>query len=306
MRLLACFAAAGIAVAAFPAKAANIAYGEAFDTLYRIDLESREATPVGGPTFYQGQRIGNISGLTASPDGAWYAVGGGRKLLLKVDTTTGANAVVGQLSLAGQGSGQYDALDLGMAADCDGTVWLASGVLQQVWKVDAASGATTLVGATGHPISGLVARGSELYGAGYLSDHGFYRIDKATGAATRIGDFGSAASTVLNTVSMSFDAGGTLWAVLNYVPPTTGNTTPDWSDLARIDPATGKMTLVGAITGPGDLRGVGMKGFSLGPPSCRPQGSVAVSAPVGSPPTLAVLALLLMLAGVWAARRAAA
>lgn len=303
MRLLACFAAAGIAVAAFPAKAANTAYGEAFDTLYRIDLDSRKATAIGGPTFYQGQRIGNISALTATPDGTWYAAAGGRKLLLKVDPTSGVNTVVGQFNLAGQGSGQYDALDLGMAADCDGTVWLASGVLQQVWKVDAASGATTLVGATGHPISGLVVRGSELFGAGYLGDHGFYRINKQTGAAMRIGDFGAAASSVLNTVSMSFDGDGTLWAVLNYVPPTTGNVTPDWADLARIDPATGKMTLVGPITGSGDLRGVGMKGFSFGPPLCRPQGSAAASAPVGSPPTLAVLALLLMLAGVWATRR---
>lgn len=304
MRLLACFAAAGITVAAFPAKAANTAYGEAFDTLYRIDLDSRVATPIGGPTYYQGQRIGNISGLTATPDGTWYAVGGGRKLMLQVDTATGAGTVTGPLSLDGQGSGQFDALDLGMAADCDGTVWLASGVLKQIWKVDPATGVTTLVGATGHPISGLVVRDGKLYGAGYLSDHGFYRIDKQTGAATLIGDFGPAARDILNTVSMSFDEDGTLWAVLNYVPPTTGNVVPDWADLAQIDPATGQMTLVGPITGPASLRQVGMKGFSFGPPMCAPQGTLAAAAPVGSPATLATMVLLLMLAGAWATRRA--
>ena len=38
---------------------------------------------------------------------------------------------------------------------------------------------------------------------------------------------------------MSFDDDGTLWAVLNYVPPAPGSTTvPDWSDLATIDPNT--------------------------------------------------------------------
>lgn len=296
MRPLICAIAAGmLVVAAFSANAATLAYGEAFDTLYRIDLDARTATKVGAAGSYAGTSIGNISGLTTRRDGSQYAVWGGYKQLLRIDPASGASTVVGSLNLAGQGSGQFDSLDLGMTADCDGTLWLSSGILKQVWKVDPATGSTTLVGSTGKPIAGLVANADGLYGSGSRGDHGFYRIDRKTGAATLIGDFGAAASSVLNSVSMGFDANGTLWAVLNYVPPNSGSVVPDWSDLATIDPATGKMTLLGPITGPDSLRQIGMKGFTAGPTQCRrsPDASGAVSAPVDAPWALTLLGLLL-------------
>jgi len=296
MRPLICAIAAGmLAAAAFSANAATLAYGEAFDTLYKIDLDTRQATTVGRAGTYAGQTIGNISGLTTLRDGSRYAVWGGYKQLLRIDPASGVATVVGSLGLAGQGSGQFDPLDLGMTADCDGTLWLSSGILQQVWTVDPATGATTLVGSTGKPIAGLVANADGLYGSGSRGDHGFYRIDRKTGAATLIGDFGSAASSVLNSVSMGFDAGGTLWAVLNYVPPNSGSVVPDWSDLATIDPATGAMTVLGPIAGPDALRQVGMKGFTTGPTQCsrRPDASGPVAAPVDATWALTLLGLLL-------------
>jgi hypothetical protein len=290
-------AAAMLALSAFAANAGTLAYGEAFDTLYRIDLDARTATAIGSAGMYAGQTIGNVSGLTTAADGTLYAIAGGFKLLLKVDPTAGLSTVVGALGLSGQGSGQFDALDLGMTADCDGVLWLASGTLKQLWKVDSKTGATTLVGSTGHAIAGLVTHAGNLYGSGSRGDHGFYRIDKQTGAATLIGDFGPAASSALNSVSMSFDAQGTLWAVLNYVPPTTGTVIPDWNDLAKIDPATGAMTLVGPITGPESLRQVGMKGFAITPSLCI-DGSSAIGAPIGSPWALILMGALLAAAGV--------
>jgi hypothetical protein len=306
MRSLTRFIAAGmLACSAFSANAASIAYGEAFDTLYRIDLAARQATEIGGAGTYSGQTIGNISGLTVATDGSLYAVAGGFKLLLKVDPTGGLGSVVGSLGLSGQGSGQFDALDLGMTSDCDGNFWLVSGVREQLWKVDPKTGATTLVGATGHAISGLVARNGVLYGSGSLDDHGFYRIDEATGAATLIGDFGPAAPSALNSVSMSFDADGVLYAVLNYVPPTTGGVVPDWSDLATIDPATGRMTVLGPITGPESLRQSGMKGFAISSTQCL-AASAASPAPVGSPLALGLLGLLLAATGARHFRRTAA
>jgi hypothetical protein len=305
MRSLTRFFVAGmLTVSAFAANAATIAYGEAFDTLYRIDLDARQATRLGAAGMYAGQTIGNISGLTTAADGTLYAIAGGFKLLLEVDPTGGLGTVIGSLGLSGQGSGQFDALDLGMAADCTGDLWLSSGVLKQLWKVDSKTGATTLVGATGHAIAGLVVHAGILYGSGSRDDHGFYRIDKNTGAATLIGDFGSAASSVLNSVAMSFDADGTLWAVLNYVPPTTGTDTPDWSDLAKIDPATGAMTLLGPVTGPEALRGTGMKGFTIGSPlQCEGGAAPALAAPVGSPWALTLLGVLLAAAGACVSRR---
>ncbi|HEY0179893.1 MAG TPA: hypothetical protein VGC30_09720 [Dokdonella sp.] len=274
------------------------AYGEAFDSLYRIDLDTRQATLVGPAGRYGGVPITNISGLTAASDGAFYAVSGALKLLLKVDPTSGAGNVVGPLGLAGQGSGQFDALDLGMTVDCDGTLWLASGTSQQLWRVDARSGSLTPVGTMGHRISGLVARGDELYGSGDQGDHTFYRIDKTTGAATAIGGFGPSVPSYLNSVSMSFDDAGTLWAVLNYVPPADGSVVPDWADLATIDPATGVVTVLGPITGPESLRQLGMKGFTLGPTPCRTVAAAPIAAPAAAPSTLAVLGALLAFAAL--------
>lgn len=304
MRPLIRFVAAGmLAVAAFSANAATVAYGEAFDTLYRIDLDSRQATAIGAAGMYSGQTIGNISGLTTSMDGALYAIAGGFKLLLGIDPAGGIGTVIGGLGLSGRGGGQFDALDLGMAFSCDGTLWLSSGVLQQLWKVDPGNGATTLVGSTGHAIAGLASRAGVLYGSGSRGDHGFYRIDTTTGSATLIGDFGAAASDVLNSVAMAFDDAGTLWAVLNYVPPTTGSVTPDWSDLATIDVATGTMARLGPITGPDSLRQIGMKGFTLGPTQCDGSTIVPNPAPIGSPWALGLLGFLLAGTGLIAARR---
>ncbi|MEO5559542.1 MAG: hypothetical protein ABIO49_06965 [Dokdonella sp.] len=297
------FAAGMLAVSAFAANAATIAYGEAFDTLYQIDLNARQATRVGVAGMYAGQTIGNISGLTTSVDGSLYAIAGATKFLLKIDPAGGLAEVIGDLGLRGSGSGQFDALDLGMTADCDGNLWMSSGVLKQLWKVDAKNGATTLIGSTGHPIAGLVYRAGTLYGSGSRDDHGFYRVDQRTGIAALIGTFGPSAPSELNSVSMSFDDQGVLWAVLNYVPPNTGSVTPDWSDLARIDPATGAMTVLGPITGPESLRQAGMKGFTLTPSQCASVAASAAATPVGSPWALTLLGGLLAAAGLYSARQ---
>ncbi len=290
MRTLACLAAAGMLALSTSAGAEEIAYGQAYDTLYRVDLASHSATEVGSAGVYGGQPIASLSGLTATSDGTVYAYSGGLKALVRVDLSSGASTVVGSIGL--NGTGQFDALDVGMATDCDDAIWLASGTLQQLYRVNPSTGATTLVGPMGHPISGLVAKGNVLYGTGDESDHKFYLINKSTGAATAIGDFGSAVPAALNSVSMSFDAAGTLWAVLNYVPPATGNTIADWGDLARIDPTTGTISIVGPITGPESLRGIGMKGFLITPRQC---GGVLAPTPA---PALSLPGLFMLGIGV--------
>lgn len=296
MRPLTCFIAAGMLAVATPsAQAATAAYGEAFDTLYRLDLEARVATRVGNSGRYAGQIIGNISGLTTMPDGSMYAVAGGLKVLLGVDPDSGRADVLGDFGLAGQGDpARNDALDLNMIADCDGGLWLTSAYAQKLWTVDPANGATTLVGASGHAISGLAVRDGELFGAAGKDDNRLYRIDRATGAATPIGAFGPAVTRWINSVSLSFGEDGTLWAVLNYVPPEDDSQAPaDWSDLARIDPETGALEMLGPLTGPEALRQVGMKGFTAGPPLCGRGGPAPVSAPVDAPWALLLLGLLM-------------
>lgn len=296
MRPLTCVIAAGMLAVATPSvRAATAAYGEAFDTLYQLDLETRVATRVGDAGRYAGQTIGNISGLTATPDGSMYAVAGGLKVLLGIDPANGRAEVLGDFGLSGQGDpARNDALDLNMIAGCDGTLWLTSAYAGKLWTVDPANGATTLVGATGHAISGLAVRDGELFGAAGKDDNRLYRIYPATGAATPIGAFGTAATRWINSVAMSFGDDGTLWAVLNYVPPENDNEVPaDWSDLATIDPATGELEILGPLTGPEALRQVGMKGFTAGPPQCGRGTPPPVSAPVDAPWALLLLGLLM-------------
>ena len=209
----------------------------------------------------------------------------------------GQPLVEGVDGLSGQGDpARNDALDLNMIADCDGSLWLTSAYAAKLWTVDPADGSTTLVGDTGHAISGLAVRDGELFGATGKDDNRFYRIDPATGAATPIGAFGTGVTRWINSVSMSFGDDGTLWAVLNYIPPADDTQAlAEWSDLATIDPATGALEVIGPITGPEALREVGMKGFTAGPPQCGRGTLPPVSAPVNSP--LALLLLVLLMAG---------
>jgi streptogramin lyase len=297
MRLPTCIIAAGMfVVAAIPAGAATVAYGEAFDTLYRIDLTTHQATKVGAAGRYSGQTIGNISGLSTTADGTLYAAAGGFKLLVRIDPESGQATVIGDLGLHGQGDPERnDALDLGMAASCGDTLWLSSAVTNKLWTVDPVTGTAHLVGSTGHALTGIAAYGDQLYGAGGKGDNTFYRIDPSTGAATAIGPFGHGTTRWINSISMSFDETGTLWAVVNYVPPEHDTDIPaDWSDLATIDPATGTMHVIGPITGPETLKQVGMKGFTTGPAPC---GTLRPSpAPIDSPWMLGALIGLLALA----------
>jgi len=308
MRTLACLTAAGmLALSASGARAETFAYGEAFDTLYRFGLDSHVAVEVGPAGYFGGQLIGNISGLSFSNEDQLFAVAGGMNALTRIDPTNGSATVVGTLGLAGQGDPQRnDALDLNMTFGCDDTLWLVSSYAGKLWKVDPATGTSTLVGETGHTITGLVARGNALYGAGGKGDNNLYRVSTQTGEARLIGSYGDAASGWINSVSMSFDDAGTLWAVLNYVPPAPGSTlVPDWSDLATIDPNTGEVTVIGPITGPEALREVGMKGFAIGPPRCVAGATPVANAPVGTPPWLLLLGVVLVAAAGTTLRRRA-
>jgi len=296
MRSLTCVIAAGmLAVATAPALATTTGYGVAFDTLYRVDLEQRQAEEVGSGWRFAGQVIGNLSGLTQTDDGTLYVAAGGMKLLVALDTQGDAVNVVGSFGLEGQGDpARNDAMDLGMTASCDGRLWLSSGYAQKLWSVNKGTGAATLVGSTGAAITGLAARGNELFGAAGKDDNRLYRIDLATGKATAVGGFGAEVPRWINSVSLSFDDDGTLWAVLNYVPPESdGDALVDWSDLARIDPDTGTLELIGPIEGPESLRQIGMKGFTVGPAPCTLGGPAPVAAPIDAPWALALLALLL-------------
>lgn len=305
MRALTCLIAVVLCVVASPAGAAPVAYAEAFDTLYRVDLAAGTASEVGSNGRIGVNSVNDVTGLSLSEDGSLYAVSDTLKLLLRLDKSSGVATAVGNLGLAGQGVGQYDSLDFGMAFGCDGNLWLSSATTGKLWSVDPATAETSPIGNTGHTITGLAVRDGVLYGAGTRHDNFLYRIDTQTGEAQAIGSYGASVPAWINSISMSFDADGTLWAVLNYIPPEPGTSDyPDWSDLATIDPQSGEITIIGPITGNAGLRGIGLRGFALGPSLCTaPSGPAPIGAPVDSRWALLLLGALLAGVAVGASRR---
>lgn len=297
MRMRACLIAAVLSIAPISlAQAEPLAYGVAYNELYRIDLGTRQATLVGSIGDYAGLPLINLSGLTYGPGQELYAVSGSQKGLIRISSSSGAATFIGSFGLAGQGQGQFDALDLSMTYGCDGSFWLASGIRKELWRVNAQSGGTTLIGSTGRQISGLAMRNGVLYGTGIGSDQGLYKISTETAAATLVGSY----TGDIPWIEPSFGSDGTLWATLSYNPPFNR----DWSDLARIDVTTGSMTNLGPITGPEVLRRLSMKGLAVAPNSCTPQGPdggpvplASAALPTNTPWVLFLLALAMLVVG---------
>ncbi|MGB0135470.1 DUF6923 family protein [Dokdonella sp.] len=297
MRMRACLIAAVLSIAPISlAQAQSVAYGVAYDELYRIDLTTRQATYVGAAGSYAGTPLAALTGLTYGPGSELYAIAGTQKALVRISTGNGAASFVGSFGLAGQGQGQFDALDLSMTYGCDGSFFLTSAIKRDLWRVNAQTAQLTLIGSTGRQISGLAMRNGVLYGTGIGADQGLYRISTETAAATPVGSF----SGNVPWIDPGFSSEGQLWASLSYNPPFNR----EWSDLARIDVATGALTNLGAITGPDSLRFFSMKGLAVAPNSCTPQtpggGPVpldSVALPTNSPWVLFLLGLAVIAVG---------
>ena len=301
MRMRACLIAAMLSIAPLSlVQAEPVGYGVAYDELYRVDLGTRQATFVGIAGDYAGTPLAALTGLSFGPGNELYAIAGNRKALVRINSANGAATFVGDFGLAGQGQGQFDALDLSMTYGCDGSFWMTSAIKRDLWRVNAQTATITLVGSTGRQISGLAMRNGVLYGTGIGADQGLYTIDTQTAAANRI----STLADTIPWIDPSFGADGTLWATFSYNPPYNR----EWSDLARFDTTTGTATNLGPITGPDRLRYFSMKGLAVAPTSCTPQdpgGGPATPAPlpVRSDWALALLALALLVVGSGRMRR---
>jgi hypothetical protein len=318
MPLRAVIASLLLAVCSTLANAETAAYAEALDTLYAFDLSTRLASPVGRAGSLGGTPLSNIEGLTFSPTGQLYAVSDTLlKVLMTIDRTTGVATVIGPLGgsagLGDTGQGQYNVLDLGLSFTCDGRLWLSSGATGSFWQVDPTNASTTKIGTLDATITGLTARGNQLFGAGAQNDGSLYLINPATAQATVVGNYGNNIDPI-TTASPGFDAAGQLWSVLNDNPPLPPQTTqPQWSSLATINVGAGSLSVVGDISAPSGLKYpsnatqlpyVGLKGLAIASPC-----AVAVPtpppdpAPAASPIALAVLSMLIALCAGTSLRR---
>ena len=260
----------------------------AFDGAYRVDLGNRQATELGLTGQYASQLIA-VEGMAYAPDGRLFAVSDNLKALFRIDPNSGAATFVGPLGLSGEG--QYSNLDTAFAITADGKAWLASAVVSRLWSVDLNIGLATPVGDTNVKISGLAARGNELFAAGSRGDEGLYRVNTHSGQATLIGSFKQAVPYA-PTISIGFDTQDRLWGVINYNPPLSDGNFVNWSDVALIDPDRGTIALQGPLTGPASLKSISVRGLALSLPHATAVDAEVV--PAGGP--LAALALGLGLA----------
>jgi hypothetical protein len=301
MRMRACLIAAVLSIAPYSlAKADPIAFGVAFDQLFRVDLGTRQATLIGTAGNYAGVPLALLTGLTYGPGNELYAVAGNRKSLVKIEVASGLARFIGDFSLNGQGQGQFNSFDLSMTYGCDGSFWMTSAITKDIWRVNAQNAAMTLVGSTGRQISGLAIRNGVLFGTGIGSDQGLYTINTQTGAATLVGGL----PDTIPWIDPSVGSDGTLWATLSYNPPFDR----EWSDLGRFDTTTGALTNLGPITGPDSLRFVSMKGLAVAPNSCTPEVPngplpAAAALPSQSNWALAALGLMLLAVSAWRFRQ---
>ena len=270
----------------------------AFDGVYRVDLATRQATEIGLTGQYASQLIA-VEGMAYSPDGTLYGVADNLKSLFRIDPNNGAASFVGPMGLSGEG--QFSNLDTAFAITADGRAWLASAVVGKLWRIDLGTGTASLVGDLGFKVSGLAARGNELFAAGCRGDEGLYRVDLDTGAARLIGGF-KKEIPYAPTISIGFDAQNQLWAVINYNPPQTNSGTfASWSDLARVNVEAGTIALTGSLTGPESLRTIPVRGLSIAAPTAVAATSDPV--PAGGPIAIGLLALGLGIVGGLRLRR---
>lgn len=275
------------AAVALPAAAEPLAYAVSFNKLYQIDLGSGQTTLIGETGF------NDVEGLALSSTGVLYGIVDSTKTLITINKQTGRGSLIGSSAgntgLTGQGVGQFDALDFGLAFTCDGRLWASSDTTRKLWQVDPSSGHATFAGTLGVQITGLGANADGLYGLGSQGDEGVYRIDPDAASATKLG--GLAANLIFADGGLDFDAAGNLWGVLDYRPPDDNRP----SDIVRIDLVTGNATFV-STTLPE------MEGLAISPmPSCRlPAAGSSPQLPVPSAGLSAriLLALTLVLSGL--------
>jgi hypothetical protein len=218
-------------------------------------------------SIFFGLLVASVVPLAAQGQQAWL-VDSDRDQLFSVDLTTGAATLVGStagilgtpagltwradtrtlwtLDLAGGEVGTIDTVTAAFTmvytanptAGWQGIDWDPATqrfyLLNQdfnMYSLDPATGATTLLGATGAPLMTAIETDANgvLWGIGF-SNGTLYHVNKTTGAATPV-----VTTTPVNFQGLAFDSAGVLYGA---------NTTTD--SLYRIDPVTGVTTLIGA------------------------------------------------------------
>lgn len=260
--------------------------------IYRVDLATRSATPVGSAGLYNNDSANPIlllSGLTFGVDQKLYAVAlpstAQQPLLVTISLQSGRASVVAPISGL---TGSPPASSLSLAFGCDGRLWMASSETNNLWGVNSTTGQVNFVGSLGTKLTSMAAQGSALYGFGGSGNANLYSIDVNSGSTHVIGAYGV---SVPNPVDGAFDASGALWGLLrNYNDFNNSGLPLQLNSLAQINLTTGAMNVTGVIADPprpNPSYKARMRGFAIAPPVCTdggpPPAMSAFAAPALSP-----------------------
>ena len=258
------FIAAILAISVFaivvPASAAQVigysVQSDGDDQLYRIDLTTGTATPVGPVGF------ADVQALSFDANGVLYGIDDITEQLITIDLTTGAGTAVG--SLWGSTGNMWD---MGLTFDPSGNLWMSTDepVPHNFYSINPTTGVATLVGAQGQPVTGLASfTDGTIYGLGGHSGatgrtDNLVTINTATGVATSVGPL---VTVSLKEGGLEFDSSGTLWGI------------EDGGTIFTINPLTGQATVV-ATTLSG-FEGLAITGPPARVPALTPTGLIAL------------------------------
>ncbi len=249
--------------------------GSASCSLYSVDLPTGAMTQINAPTPGE-----CADGLTFSPDGTLYGyrndglLGFPNAELITIDTSTGAQAVVGELPPIAIGSG-------GMTFDAAGNLWLYAAVPSIgiddecsptefsfcLWQVNPADASTTFVGnapqfdavfGLAASCAGDVLAITTIETNGPVNDTELQSVDTTTAALTPV----VALPDIFIPVGLDYAADGGLWALSAIGGRGLG---PMQSDL--IDPPTGSVTATPLTVGGDPFSGF-LGGLAISPLSC--------------------------------------
>jgi hypothetical protein len=257
--------------------------------LYRIDLATGVATPVGATGF------DGIEGLAFDPGcKTLYGVDDVKDRLVTCDTETGGCKTVGSLGV--------DITDTGLAFGNDGDLYMSTDAPKnplRFFKLDPATGGATWIGNPGTEITGLAGNLMAIYGLGGDGKNNLVILDPATAKATPLGALGS---VTLQDGGLDFDRDGTLYG-LNDLGPGSGKA----SQLFKIDiKSSGRATVVATLKDPSGKAINGFEGLAIDGGICAAPGfgeALALDAPALGVWGMLALGLGLAMAAVLILRR---
>lgn len=249
--------------------------------LYRIDLATGVATPVGATGF------DGIEGLAFDPGcKKLYGVDDVKDRLVTCDLKTGGCTTVGSLGL--------DVTDTGLSFASDGSLYMSTDAPKnplRFFALDPQTGTATWIGNQGTEVTGLAGNLFALYGLGGDGKDNLVIVDPATGKATPVGPLGA---VTLQDGGLDFDRDGTLYGLNDLGPGSKAG--GQASQLFKIDTQTGKATVAVTLRDPSGKPVNGFEGLAIEGGICAARGfgeAVAIDAPA-----LDMLGLGLLAAGL--------